>query len=114
MSQSDPTHTQAMPTESLLWARQIGPGGALLSPHRAGKGLELIVRQPTVGGADICLRWSGPVESAADLLRTHEPTIVDGPSRRRTADGRPAFRSISGIRTAILLEFMASDGSAGG
>jgi hypothetical protein len=37
--------------------RQIAMGGALLSIHQAGNGLELAARRPTVGGADICLRW---------------------------------------------------------
>jgi catechol 2,3-dioxygenase-like lactoylglutathione lyase family enzyme len=53
------------------------------------------------------LRWSGSIESAADRLREHGIPIIDGPSRRRTADGLPApsiyFRDPDGN----LLELMA-------
>jgi hypothetical protein len=43
--------------------------------------------QPTVGGADICPRWSGSIESAAELPRQHGIVIVD---ERR--DGESAAR----------------------
>ena len=71
--------------------RQIALGGALLSVHQVGNGHKLVARQPTVGGADICLRWSGTIESAIDLLRGHDITVIGGPSQRRTADGLPAL-----------------------
>jgi catechol 2,3-dioxygenase-like lactoylglutathione lyase family enzyme len=107
------THLDHAPDGKSL-VRQIALGGALLSIHQAGNGLELVARQPTVGGADICLRWSGTIESAMDLLRAHEVTIVDGPSRRRTADGLRSlsiyFRDLDGN----LLELMAADGNAAG
>jgi len=84
-------------------------GGALLSIHQAGNGLELVARWPTVGGADLCLRWSENIESAVDLLREHGIPIIEGPSRRRTADGLLArsiyFRDPDGN----LLELMAAD-----
>ena len=61
------------------------------------------------GDADICLRWSGTIESAVELLREHKIPIVDGPSWRLTADGLPAlsiyFRDLDGN----LLELMATD-----
>ena len=102
------THSDYAPDGRSL-VRQIALGGALLSIHQAGNGLELVARQPTVGGADICLRWSGTVESAMDLLRAHDITIIDGPSPRRTADGRRAlsvyFRDLDGN----LMELMAAD-----
>lgn len=107
------THLDYAPDGKSL-VRQIALGGALLSIHQAGNGLELVARQPTVGGADICLRWSGSIESAANLLRAHAIPIIDGPSRRRTADGLPAqsiyFRDPDGN----LLELMAVDTKAAG
>src|ERR1700759_2140678 len=60
--------------------RQIALGGVLLSIHQARNGLALVATRPPVGGADICLRWSGSIESAAELLRQHDVTIIDGPS----------------------------------
>jgi catechol 2,3-dioxygenase-like lactoylglutathione lyase family enzyme len=102
-------HDYAPEGKSLV--RQIALGGALLSIHQAGNGLELVARQPTVGGADICLRWSGTIESAADLLRAHGIAIIDGPSRRRTADGLPALSIYFRDPDGNLLELMAADGN---
>jgi catechol 2,3-dioxygenase-like lactoylglutathione lyase family enzyme len=105
------THQDYAPDGKSL-VRQIALGGALLSIHQAGNGLELVARKPAVGGADICLRWSGSIESAADLLRKHAIPIIEGPSPRRTADGLPAlsiyFRDLDGN----LLELMAADDDA--
>ncbi len=102
------THLDYAPDGKCL-VRQIGLGGALLSIHQAGNGLDLVARHPTVGGADICLRWSGSIESAADLLRAHTNPIIDGPSRRVTADGRPAVSIYFRDPDGNLLELMAAD-----
>ena len=72
---------------------------------------QLVARRPTVGGADLCLRWSGSIESAADLLREHGVPIIDGPSRRRTADGLPALSIYFRDPDGNLLELMAADGA---
>src|ERR1700733_11758884 len=50
------THLDYAP-ESASHVPQIALGGALLSIHQAGNGLDLVATHPTVGGADICLRW---------------------------------------------------------
>jgi catechol 2,3-dioxygenase-like lactoylglutathione lyase family enzyme len=102
------THLDYAPDGKSL-VRQIALGGALLSIHQAGNGLELVAKQPTVGGADICLRWSGTIESAMDLLRTHEITIIDGPSRRRTADGLKSLSVYFRDPDGNLMELMAAD-----
>jgi catechol 2,3-dioxygenase-like lactoylglutathione lyase family enzyme len=94
--------------------RQIALGGALLSIHQAGNGLALVARHPTVGGADICLRWSGNIETAMDLLRTHAIPIIDGRSRRRTADGLPALSIYFRDPDGDLLALMAADGASVG
>lgn len=94
------THLDYAPGGTSL-VRQIALGGALLSIHQAGNGLDLVAQHPTVGGADICLRWSGSVDSAAELLRQHGIPIVDGPSPRRPLTGLQRIRSISEIRMAI-------------
>jgi len=102
------THMDYAPEGKSL-VRQIALGGALLSIHQAGNGLELVAREPTVGGADICLRWSGTIESAAELLRSHNITIVDGPSRRRTADGLPGVSIYFRDPDGNLMELMAAE-----
>ncbi len=104
------THLDYAPNGKSL-VRQIALGGALLSIHQAGNGHELVARHPTVGGADICLRWSGSIESAMELLRAHEITIIDGPSRRRTADGLAALSIYFRDPDGNLLELMASEGN---
>jgi catechol 2,3-dioxygenase-like lactoylglutathione lyase family enzyme len=105
------THLDYAPDGRSL-VRQIALGSALLSIHQEGNGLELVARRPTVGGADLCLRWSGSIDSAADLLRAHGIQIIDGPSRRRTADGLPALSIYFRDPDGNLLELMAADGSA--
>jgi catechol 2,3-dioxygenase-like lactoylglutathione lyase family enzyme len=105
------THLDHAPDGKSL-VRQIAVGGALLSIHQAGNGLELVARHPKVGGADLCLRWSGSIESATDLLREHGLPIIDGPSRRRTADGLPALSIYFRDPDGNLLELMAADGTA--
>ena len=105
------THLERTQDRKTL-VRQIGLGGALLSIHQAGNGLELVARQPNVGGAEICLRWSGTIESAAELLRKHEIPIISGPSPRRTADGLAALSIYFRDPDGNLLELMAADGNA--
>src|SRR6267142_6319405 len=90
--------------------RQIAlGGGALLSVHQSGNDVALVGRQPTIGAGDICLRWEGSLDSAAELLRRHGIEIIAGPAPRRTADGLPShsiyFRDLDGN----LLELMAAD-----
>jgi catechol 2,3-dioxygenase-like lactoylglutathione lyase family enzyme len=89
--------------------RQIAIGGALLSVHQSGNGVELVADRPTVGAADICFRWDGDIESASTLLRDHGVEIIEGPTPRRTADGLPSrsvyFRDPDGN----LLKLMAAN-----
>jgi catechol 2,3-dioxygenase-like lactoylglutathione lyase family enzyme len=106
------THLDYAP-EGASIVRQIALGGAVLSIHQAGNGLDLVATQPTVGGADICLRWSGTIESAAELLHRHGIAIVDGPSQRRTADGLPALSVYFRDPDGNLLELMATDPGEG-
>jgi hypothetical protein len=93
------THLDYAP-EGRSLVRHIAVGGALLSIHQAGNGLELVARYPTVGGPDFCLRWSGGIESAADLLRENGSRS----SRVRRAGAPPTecrrCRSTSAIRMA--------------
>ena len=89
--------------------RQINLGGARLSVHQAGNGIELVARHPTVGAADICMRWDGGIDSAVDLMRRNGVEIVEGPSPRENSEGVPShsiyIRDIDGN----LVELMAAD-----
>ena len=71
--------------------------------HQFGNGLRYIVaKHPTVGGADICLRWSGDAENAVELLRQHGIPIVAWSVRRdRLLMGFRRTRSTSETRMAI-------------
>ncbi|WP_159718903.1 VOC family protein [Geminicoccus flavidas] len=57
----------------------------------------------------ICFRWSGNVQSAMALLQAHGITIIEGPTPRQGADGRPSqsifFRGLD----KNLLELMAAN-----
>ncbi|KAB0643197.1 VOC family protein [Burkholderia latens] len=89
--------------------RQLAIGGAVLSVHQKGNGIELVAGLPTVGAADICLRWNGSVSDMLGVLKEKSVDILEGPVARMTADKRPSqsvfFRDIDGN----LLELMAAD-----
>jgi catechol 2,3-dioxygenase-like lactoylglutathione lyase family enzyme len=89
--------------------RQLAIGGAVLSVHQKGNGVDLVAERPTVGAADICLRWNGSVSDMLDLLKGKNVAILEGPVARMTADRRLGqsvfFRDIDGN----LLELMAAD-----
>ncbi len=89
--------------------RQIVLGGALLSVHQAGNGIELVAKKPTIGSADICFRWNGSIASAVALLNERGVQIIEGPVPRHTADGLPSqsvyFRDLD----ANLIELMATE-----
>jgi catechol 2,3-dioxygenase-like lactoylglutathione lyase family enzyme len=89
--------------------RQMKMGGAMFSIHQSGNGIDLVARSPTVGAGDICLIWTGGIASALALLNDRGLAIVEGPSPRHTANGRPSqsvyFRDPDGN----LIELMAPD-----
>ena len=89
--------------------RQISLGQSRLSVHQSGNGILLVAKRPTTGSADICMRWTGTIESAVALLQEHGVEIIDGPSPRETADGLASqsvyFRDPDGN----LLELMAAN-----
>lgn len=89
--------------------RGIRAGGAMLSVHQEGNGIDLVARRPTVGAVDLCFRWNGPVESAQSHLARHGVAIIEGPVQRFSNDGTPArsvyFRDPDGN----LLEFLTTD-----
>ena len=62
-------------------------GGAMLSIHQSGNGLDLVARKPTVGSADFCMRWTGAIEPAVALLKRKGITIIEGPVPRNNAFG---------------------------
>ena len=107
-----------MPAPFGLCSRREEPGtsdrgGRRAAQHPPGsKGVELVAGHPTVGGADFCLSWSESIESAADLLREHGLPVIDGPSRRRTADRLPALPIYFRDPDGSLLELMAANGTA--
>jgi catechol 2,3-dioxygenase-like lactoylglutathione lyase family enzyme len=89
--------------------RQILVGGALLSIHQAGNGAEPVAHSPTVGGADLCLRWSGDLESAQTHLLAKGVPVVFGPAPRRTADGLRAQSVYFRDRDQNLIELICAD-----
>jgi catechol 2,3-dioxygenase-like lactoylglutathione lyase family enzyme len=89
--------------------RQIAVGGAVLSIHQAGNGVELVAKRPTIGSADICLRWDGNIEDAVALLTGHAVEVIEGPTPRRTADGLPSLSVYFRDPDGNLLELMAAD-----
>jgi catechol 2,3-dioxygenase-like lactoylglutathione lyase family enzyme len=83
-------------------------GGARLSVHRLGNGVDLVAARPTPGSADICFRWAGTAETALGHLAAHDIAVVDGASPRRTADGLPAHSVYFRDPDGNLIELMAA------
>ncbi|MDJ0391056.1 VOC family protein [Roseomonas sp. E05] len=95
-------------SQGRVLVRQISIGGAVLSVHQAGNGVELVARNPTIGAADICFRWNGSIEEAIQLLTTHDVGIIEGPTPRRTADGFASLSVFFRDLDANLTELMAA------
>jgi catechol 2,3-dioxygenase-like lactoylglutathione lyase family enzyme len=91
-----------------LIVRRIALGGAILNVHQQGNGVDLVARHPLPGSTDICFRWNGPVETAQRLLEMNAIEIVDGPSPRTTADGKPGSSVYFRDPDGNLVELMGS------
>lgn len=76
-----------------LWADGSIPiallqvGGSRLSVHPAAAPAAPHAVVPTPGSADLCFRWSGPIEAAVEALRTAGVAIVEGPVPRPASNG---------------------------
>jgi catechol 2,3-dioxygenase-like lactoylglutathione lyase family enzyme len=89
--------------------RGIRAGGAMLSVHQSGNGIDLVARKPTVGAVDMCFRWSGPIESAEARLAEHGVKVIEGPVTRFSNDGTPATSVYFHDLDGNLLEFLTTD-----
>jgi catechol 2,3-dioxygenase-like lactoylglutathione lyase family enzyme len=89
--------------------RQVLVGGALLSIHQVGNGVELVADRPTVGAMDLCFRWSGDVASAIAHLRAAGVDVIAGPAPRRASDGMRAQSVYFHDPDKNLLELICAD-----
>jgi catechol 2,3-dioxygenase-like lactoylglutathione lyase family enzyme len=89
--------------------RQLAIGGAVLSIHQQGNGVDLVAGRPVVGAGDICFRCSGEMSGVLELLRRKNIKVLEGPTPRQTADRQAShsvfFRDIDGN----LIELMVAD-----
>ena len=95
--------------EGRVALRQVLLGGAMFSIHQAGNGMAPVAVRPTAGSADVCLRWSGDIESAAAVLRDNGVEVIEGPAPRKTADGLRAQSVYFRDPDQNLMELMAAD-----
>ena len=89
--------------------RGIRAGGAMLSVHQEGNGIDLVAKRPTVGGVDMCFRWNGGIASAQAHLAAHGVAIIEGPVKRFSNDGKPAWSVYFRDLDDNLLEFLTTD-----
>jgi catechol 2,3-dioxygenase-like lactoylglutathione lyase family enzyme len=89
--------------------RGIRAGGAMLSVHQSGNGIDLVARKPTVGAVDMCFRWTGPIATAAGRLAEHGVKVIEGPVTRFSNDGTPATSIYFHDLDGNLLEFLTTD-----
>ena len=63
-------------------------GSQQLNVHGPGSSPDPVARIPVApGGADLCFRWDGPIETAVEHLRAHGVEIELGPAKRHGARG---------------------------
>ena len=84
-------------------------GGVQLNIHQQGNGINLVAAKPTPGSADLCFRFGGTIDEAEDLLKRHEISIVEGPSRRIDNQGSLAQSVYFHDPDGNLIELMATD-----
>lgn len=80
------THAELV-VDGRALARQIRMGGAMLSIHQQGNGIDLVAKAPVPGAGDFCFEWGGTIESAIELLGRHGIAIVSGPAPRVNVKG---------------------------
>ena len=63
-------------------------GSQQLNVHGPGSSPDPVARIPVApGGADLCFRWDGPIETAVEHLQAHGVEIELGPAKRHGARG---------------------------
>lgn len=62
-------------------------GGSRLSVHPAAAPASPHAVAPTPGSADVCFRWSGPVETAIEALTAAGVEVEEGPVPRPASNG---------------------------
>ncbi len=62
-------------------------GGSRLSVHPAVSPAAPHAERPTVGSADLCFRYSGPVDEVLATMAAEGVAVVEGPVPRPAADG---------------------------
>jgi catechol 2,3-dioxygenase-like lactoylglutathione lyase family enzyme len=62
-------------------------GASRLSVHAASAPASPHARVPTIGGADLCFRWVGPIAAAVERLRALAVAVEAGPVPRPAANG---------------------------
>ncbi len=84
-------------------------GQSRLSVHPAAAPAKPHARAPQPGSGDLCFRWDGPLEGAAEALARAGVPVEEGPVPRPAADGTPGrslyFRDPDGN----LLELLSTD-----
>jgi catechol 2,3-dioxygenase-like lactoylglutathione lyase family enzyme len=94
-----------MPGSPRSWRYRFGD--QVLNVHGPGMDPTPVARDPVrPGGADLCLVWPGPIETAVDHLTAHGVEVEDGPVPRNGARAPGVsiyFRDPDGS----LLEFLS-------
>ncbi|RYD96556.1 MAG: glyoxalase [Sphingomonadales bacterium] len=102
------THAELV-VEGRALARQIRMGGAMLSIHQQGNGIDLVAQAPVPGAGDFCFQWGGTIQSAIDLLSAHGIAVIAGPAPRVNVNGVPSQSVYFRDPDANLVELMAPD-----
>lgn len=84
-------------------------GASRLSVHPASAPAAPHARIPVPGSADLCFRWSGPLDLAVDHLTAEGVEVELGPEPRPAADGMLGASIYFRDPDGNLLEYLSTD-----
>ena len=85
-------------------------GQSRISVHPAAKPASPHADAPTVGSADVCFRFDGPIADAMAMLTARGVDVIEGPVPRPAADGTLGQSVYFRDPDANLLELLTTDG----
>lgn len=103
------THFEDLWREGKIPVVLMQVGESRLSVHSAAAPAKPHAHVPMPGSEDMCFRWDGPIEEAANLLDERGVEIILGPVARPAADGQAGQSVYFRDPDQNLVELLSTD-----